>query len=425
MNQLQVSIINQFYPPDCAATGQLLEELATQLTNQNIKIQVITGQPGYYNWNQLAPKRETNPVISIRRSKTSRFWPLKWKGSRAINGMVFSLISALRLLKPSYRGELLLLTTEPPFLPMVGYFARKVFKCRYVCLIYDLYPDVAVQLNVLSANNWLTKIWNGINYQTWRNAQQVIVLSPNMKQYLIQKCPDIANKVTVIHNWADPNHIVPKPKSENPFAIEHDLVQPFTVLYSGNMGRCHDFETITAAVWELRNENVKFVFIGGGVKFNDCYQQLIQQWQLSNCLFLPFQDKNHLPNSLTACDLSLVTLSKDTEQLIAPSKLYGFLAAGRPVAAICQPHCYLSQLLEQAQCGKSFTNGDSIGLANYIRYLAAHPSNVKTMGEAARNYLENYFTPEIIAQQYANVLFKAANKTFSEQVITDDSFERL
>jgi len=410
MKQLQVSIINQFYPPDYAATGQLIEELATQLTHQNIKIQIITGQPGYHH-SDFALHRETNQLISIRRSRTSRLWPINWMGARAINSLIFSLISGVRLLKPSYRGDVILLTTEPPFLGILGYLAKKFFNSPYVCLIYDLYPDVAVQLNVLSDNHWLTKIWNWINYQIWKNAQQIIVLSPNMKQHILKKCPDIANQVTVIHNWANPNQIVPKPKSENPFAIQHHLVESFTVLYSGNMGRAHDFDTIMAAAWELRNEPIKFVFIGRGAKFNDCYHTIINQWQLTNCLFLPFQKKNNLSNSLTACDLALVTVSQNMEQLVAPSKLYGILAAGRPVAAICPDHCYLSQLLQEAYCGKSFTNGDSLCLANYIRFLAANPKKVQAMGKSARNYLENHFTPEHIAKQYANVLYQAAAKT--------------
>jgi len=411
MSQLKVSIINQFYPPDYAATGQLIEELAHQLSNQNIKIQILTGQPGYH-YSDFALPRETKQLISIRRSLTSRFWPINWIGARAINGLVFSLISGLRLLKRSYRGDVILVTTEPPFIPIIGYFVNKLFNCPYVCLIYDLYPDIAVQLNILSKHNWLTKIWNWINCQIWRNAKQVIVLSPNMKQYLTKKYPEIANKVTVIHNWANPNQIVPKPKSDNPFAIKNDLVEPFTVLYSGNMGRCHDFETITAAAWELRNEPVKFLFIGRGAKFDDCYNKVINQWQLTNCLFLPFQNKKDLPNTLTACDLSLVTVSQGMEELVAPSKLYGILAAGRPVAAICSSNCYLTELLQDANCGKSFTNGDSMGLANYIRFLAANPSQVQTMGKAARNYLETNFTSEEIAKQYANVFYNAASKNY-------------
>lgn len=399
----KVSIITQFYPPDYAATGQLIEELAKQLSQQKIQIQVITGQPAYGEQKTFAPSRESQTNLNVRRSLSSRLWPQSFHG-RVINGLLFCLFSALRLLKPSYRGDVLLLTTEPPYLLFLGYLAKLIFKIPYVCLLYDLYPDVAVSLNVISENHWLTRLWNWLNGKIWRNAQGVIVLSSTMKERIVAKCPDVADKITVIPNWSDPNYITPKPKTENPFAIKHNLVEPFTVLYSGNMGRCHDMETIMATAWELQDDLIQFVFIGGGAKYDHCYRTVIKEWGLNNCLFLPFQSKKDLPNSLTACDLSLVTISQGMEGLVVPSKLYGFLAAGKPVAAVCEQHSYLCEILQEAGCGQAFANGDSKGLANYIRFLATYPGKVKTMGQAGRYYLETHFTPEVVSKQYAQVL---------------------
>lgn len=400
----QVSIITQFYPPDHAATGQLIEELAQQLSSQKIEVKIITGQPAYgKNVQKQASRKENKNSVIIRRSLTSRIFPRCFWG-RIINGLLFCFYSLLRLSKPYYRGDILLLTTEPPYLLLVGYLGKILFKIPYVCLIYDLYPDIAINLNVLSESHWLSIFWNWLNLKIWHQAKGIIVLSNSMKQRLIAKDPSLMHKVTVIHSWCDPDYIKPKPKRDNPFAIKYDLVKPFTVLYSGNMGRCHDIETIMETVWLLKEEFVKFVFIGGGAQYETCQDKLTQEWGLTNCLFLPFQPKANLPNSLTACDLSLVTISQGMEGLVAPSKLYGILSAGRAVAAICPRESYLDQLLKDAGCGKAFVNGDSQGLAQYIGSLAANPNLVETMGCAGRHYLKTQFTPELIAKQYAKVL---------------------
>jgi len=159
-----------------------------------------------------------------------------------------------------------------------------------------------------------------------------------------------------------------------------------------------------AAIWKLKDDPIQFVFIGGGVKYEDCYQKAMQEWELKNCLFLPFQPKKDLPTSLTACDLSLVSIREGMEGLVAPSKLYGILAAARPVAAICEQNSYLCQILQEAGCGQSFVHGDSEGLVNYIRLLANHPDKAQAMGQAGRNYLMTNYTPKVIAQKYAEVL---------------------
>ena len=401
----KVSIVTQFYPPDYAATGQLIEELVNQLARLGMDIHIFTGQPGYAFQESAAPSVESSENIWIRRSRTSRMWPRRIRG-RAFNGLLFCIRAGLHLLKSASRGEMLLLTTEPPYLLILGYLAHLCFGAPYVCLLYDLYPDVAVELNVVPAHHWLVRFWNWLNCLIWKKASKVIVLSSTMKERITAKCPEIEEKIAVIHSWADPNWIKPIDKQDNWFAHEFNFVDKFTVLYSGNMGRCHDMDTILAAAEQLQNEPIEFVFIGSGAKRQACIDKA-RSLNLENCRFLPYQDKSNLPYSLTACDLSLVSVSSGMEGLVAPSKLYGILAAGRPVAVICAAGSYLRQLVSEAHCGKAFDNGDGAGLAEFIRGLAADSHLAKTLGNSGRRYLQSNFTPEIIARQYLKVLSPA------------------
>ncbi len=403
---VRLCIITQFYPPDYAATGQLIEELVTHLASQDLHVQIFTGQPGYAFQKNSAPVIERSEQVLIRRSRTSRLWPQRIRG-KALNGLLFCIRSGLHLLRISFNKDILLLTTAPPYLPILGYLASLVFGLPYVCLLYDLYPDVAVELNVVPAKHWLTQVWDTLNYFAWKNAKAIIVLSSTMKDRITAKCPDVEDKISVIHSWANPSWIVPLAKQDNWFAQEHDLVEKFTVLYSGNMGRCHDVETILDAACHLQKQPIQFVFIGGGAKRQDCIDRA-NELGLTNCLFLPYQDKKVLPYSLTACDLSLVSIASGMEGLIAPSKFYGSLAAGRPVVVICEPHSYLRQIVFEAGCGAAFNLGEGAALAEFIAHLATDPKLVTQMGDRGRRYLEANFTPEIIAKQYSQVLSATA-----------------
>jgi glycosyltransferase involved in cell wall biosynthesis len=129
-----------------------------------------------------------------------------------------------------------------------------------------------------------------------------------------------------------------------------------------------------------------------------------QKWGLENCLFLPYQPRDVLPFSLTACDLSLVTVEEGMSGIVAPSKLYSVLATGRPLGVICDSECFLRDLVEQIKCGVSFANGDSQGLADFIRQMARNPKLAKAMGRAGRHYLISQCTLETIADQYLSAL---------------------
>ncbi len=365
----------------------------------------LQGQPGYAFEKKDAPAVETRFGVRIKRSRTTQLWSKRIRG-KTINGVLFTLRAALYLISAARRRNTVLLTTAPPFLPVLGYLAHILFGLSYICVLYDLYPDIAVALDVVPKQHFLTRLWQAINRRVFRRATGIIVLSPAMKQQVAANYPQVAHKISVIHSWANTEKIVPLAKEDNWFARRHSLVKKFTVLYSGNMGRCHDIQTMLEAAKYLQHEPIQFVCIGGGAKREQLIAE-VKRLGLRNFLFLPYQKRQDLPLSLTACDLSLVSVDAGMESLVAPSKLYPALATGRPMAIICPQHSYLKQLIADSNCGQTFENGDSVGLAEYILKLSQDSVLAQNTGKAARKYVESYFTAEVISKQYYEVLLQA------------------
>ena len=75
----------------------------------------------------------------------------------------------------------------------------------------------------------------------------------------------------------------------------------------------------------------------------------VSELGIDSCLFLPYQARENLPFSLTACDVSIVSISEGMEGLVAPSKLYSALASGRPIASICPENSYLNEIFAEAK----------------------------------------------------------------------------
>jgi len=399
--RFELLIVTQFFPPDYAATGQLIYELSHQLSQQNIGVSIFTGQPGYAYQHSSAPRKEIDRQVKITRATFKQFGSTRIR-SKTLNGIIFTLRSAWYLLKNARQYDTVILTTAPPFLAVIGYIANLICKLDYICLIYDLYPDVVVELGVVAPQSAIAKLWHQINGLVWQRSQEIVVLSETMKQRITDRHPAIAKKTTVIHNWADPSWIKPIAKANNWFAQQYQIRDKFTVLYSGNLGHCHDMDTIINAA-KLLPEEIQFIFIGAGAKYQQC-QASVAEFGLNNCLFLPYQDRANLPYSLTACDLALVSIAPGLEGVVAPSKVYGIMAAGKAIAAICEPHSYLRPLIADAHCGKAIDNYRSEQLAEFISTLAANPDLAQNMGDAGRNYLKQHFTPQKIARQYVDVL---------------------
>ena len=146
--------------------------------------------------------------------------------------------------------------------------------------------------------------------------------------------------------------------SSDLFVQRHELHDRFTVIYSGNQGRCHDLTTLIDAAELLReNPSVLFLIIGSGAQHKELVGRA-EALNLPNVRFLPYQEADALPAVLAAADLAVVSLLANAEGQVAPSKLYGHLAAGSPLAVICSESSYLRREVARAGCGNSFRSGE-------------------------------------------------------------------
>jgi glycosyltransferase involved in cell wall biosynthesis len=425
---INLTLVNQFFPPDYAATGTLIKELAHNLKDYG-KIEVLTSRPSYPHVRGDIPHVEREDSLIVRRFKSGRTLP-KGIWNKAFAGILFFMKIATYLLKHTDNEKLILLTTAPPFLPLLGYLLNRLQKIRYVCLLYDLYPEVLVNLNVLKKNKlaagtWrifnITKIWNHLNRLTWEKAESIIVLSETMKEQLLSKHPDIEPKVFVISSWADTDEIVPISKQNNPLAIKYGLVDSFTVLYAGNMGLSDDLETLYKVIFQLKDKPMKdkpirFVFVGHGDN-RQWFEQSIYENDLGeNCLFLTDQSHENLPLLMTACDVSIVSIGTGMEGLLAPSELYPALASGRPLIGICAENSYLNEVFKFAHCGYTVRNGDYQGLIRYLYKLMRNPRLLQGLGLAGREYCHQHYDSRMISDYYLDVfqVLQSSGKSMSE-----------
>ncbi len=405
---MKVVILNQYYAPDVASTGHLLYELANDLSINGEDVDVITCRPSYgppETWQPCPRKERDASGVMVRRMLATRFSKDNMVG-RIVNSITFLVPLAARMMFRMKRGEVFLYTTNPPYLGVVGTMVGLVRRHRYVVLLHDAYPQMAVWVGKIRKGGLIDRTWHLLNKWMYRRAKQTIVLCEAAKDLVCDTYGIDPEKVHVIPNWADGEFLHPIDKADSPFAIEHDLVEPLTLLYSGNMGLYYDFDTILNAATLLRGEDVRFVFIGGG-GVRSRIEDEIEKRNLDNSMMFPHQPFDTLNESLNACDVSFVTIAKDIEGISFPSKLYTSLAVGKVIIAICEPHSSLRTIVEESGCGMWVELGDADGLVRAVRELAADPEKVRSMGRAARELFERDYTLQACARQYAKVLDKA------------------
>lgn len=379
--------VNRFFYPDHSATSQILSDLAFALA-KTFEVHVVASDGSYDGSFSGAPVEEVIAEVCIHRI------PQANRNRSNLAGRMLSYAGfyrgALRQLRSLVRpGDVVVAKTDPPLLSiLLGRLCRQR-GAQLVNWLQDVYPEVATALGVVPRPLAAPLVW--ARDRSLRDAAGNVVLSEGMAR-LVTEAGARPDTVRVIHNWCD-SAIQSVPHQVNPLWATWELQGKFVVGYSGNLGRAHEFETILGAAEALRDrQDIVFLLIGGGHGHKQLTQEVAARGLSERFLFKPYQSRDLLSQSLSASDVHWVSLRPELEGLIVPSKVYGILAAGRPVIAIGASDGEIARIVAAHTCGARIAPGDSAGLAILLRQLADEPGRVHAMGVSARACLDKHFT---------------------------------
>lgn len=362
-------LLNQFFAPDQAPTGQLLADVARALVAEGHSVRVVCSRVTYEPVDPVG--QHCLEQADIRRVGGLSFG--RNRASRVASYAAFFL-GALRYSVFGRRPDVILTLTTPPLLSLTGTLATLLRGARHVIWEMDVYPDVAVALGEFSPGGLLDRAVGALADFSRHRAASIIAIGPCMQQRLASRGISLAN-ITIAENWVDGSTISPRP---------FPVAGPVTLLYSGNLGHAHDSATIGEAMSQLTDPlHFRFVFAGGG-SGRKALEASCRARNALNAEFLPYQDPASFANRLGRCHLGLVTQKPETCGAVVPSKTYALMAAGRPFIFIGPAAATPARLIARFQCGWHVDPGDASGLVAMLELLAANPGRIQSAGQRAR-----------------------------------------
>lgn len=377
--------INQFFWPDSAATSQLLTDLLTQALRDGCRARVICAANRYAGDESVPP-----PSVAIHRCPALPF--VRGIAGRLISYLSFLASATVHGLRGPRPGAIVTLTT-PPGLAWVGTIIHTLRGARHYIWEMDVYPDIAFDLKVLPDSALLKRVLTWIFDLPRRRADGIIALGEDMKARLVAHgiAPE---KIWVCHNWADGGSIFPLPFPEG----------PLTVQYSGNFGLAHELATIRETIVHFANHpRFRFVFAGGG-KHQAALQTLCRESAIENVAFEPYCPREQLGAHLSEGHIGLVTQLPESLGTVVPSKVYGIMAAGRPVLYIGPAEATPARIVQEHRCGWHIDTNNVDAVIALLEHLAAHRDQVEAAGARSRQAFEQHYEREIAIARILDVL---------------------
>jgi glycosyltransferase involved in cell wall biosynthesis len=425
---MRVIFLNRYFYPDHSATSQMLSDLAFFMAGTGVEVCVVTSRQRYDDAAAILPARERIDGVDVHRVRTTRFGRDNLLG-RAADYATFYLAAGWRLWRIARAGDVVVAKTDPPLISVVAALVARRRGARLVNWVQDVFPEVAEALGVRALIGPQAGLLRWLRNWAFRSAAANVVLGERMAEVVARagaqtyrespkgissgararshRSPAPIGRIRVIPNWADMEAIRPVAIADNPLRREWGLEDKFVVCYSGNMGRVHEFDTILDAAQDLAGKaaSIVLLFIGGGAQ-RSMIEDEVRRRELPNVQFRPYQDRAGLSLSLGVGDVHLVSQRPEVEGYVFPSKLYGILAAGRPLVFIGDREGEIGALVEREDIGAAVRQGDAAGLAEQLLRLAGDAALREAMGARAR---------ALLCERYdKRIAFKAWLELFQE-----------
>ncbi|MFZ4732811.1 MAG: glycosyltransferase family 4 protein [Pirellulales bacterium] len=375
-------VISQVYPPDPAAVGQHIADVAAVMARRGWRVVVYTSARGYDDPTVRYPRRETRDGVDVRRLPLSSFG----KSGIAIRLLAQSLFLVQALFHGIWTRRLttVLVSTSPPFAGFAGCVIRWLRGVPFTWWVMDLNPDQMIMLGKIGPRSLPARVFDWINRRTLLAARDVIVLDRFIGARVLRKA-SVAGKMRIIPPWAPDELVDPVAHEANPFRDRHGLQGRFVVMYSGNHALTAPLDTLVAAARRLRDDDrLRFVFIGGGQR-KPAIDAWIDRERPPHVLSLPYQPFAEIRHSLSAADVHVVSLADEAVGIVHPCKIYGSLAFGRPVIVLSPRESYAADILDRQDVGWLIEHGDVDRLVDLLHRLAGgQAGDLTAMGRTAR-----------------------------------------
>jgi lipopolysaccharide/colanic/teichoic acid biosynthesis glycosyltransferase len=399
---MRVLFVTQYFPPETGAAPARALHFARALVRAGHEVRVVTGLPNH-------PSGEIRPEYRGVRRRTEelegitveRVWlhatPRKTPFTRLANHLSFAL-AALPVALSGPRPDAVLATTPPLFHGLTAWLAAKLHGAAFVNDCRDDWPHAAIALGEMRPGA-VARALEAVSRFFQSRSARILVVTPGMRKQLASRGFE-ERRLVFLPNGADTELFRPGP------ARPVRDGRPFTVIYAGTHGLVHGMDALLDAAARLRDENVRFRFVGDGVA-KEALRTRAAALGLDNVLFEP-----------SVAPAALVALLNDADAAVAttrgsvfagetiPVKIFDYLACGCPVVAAVRGDA--AGVVEASGGGLVVEPENGEGIAAAVRSLRDDPALAARLSAAGPAFVEREHSRRVLGAKLVAVLAEAS-----------------
>lgn len=390
-----ILLITDSYPPEIRSASHLMLELAEELNQRGYSVTVVTCWPQYN-----LDSENTQIFSEDMNEKNIRVIRMKHLPHHQVHFIVRGIAQLflpyffVRKIKQYVKTKVDAVIVYSPPLPLtlVGAWAKKKWKAKFILNVQDIFPQNAIDLGVLK-NKWVIRFFRYLEKWSYRKADIVTTHSESNRDLLVAHYPEVKEKCMVLHNWVDIHAHQENTTGKN-FRELFQLEDKFVAVFAGVIGPSQQLDILIEAASKVQDlSDLCFLIVGDGTEKKKL-EVMATERQLSNIVFKPFISREDYPALLAACDIGLVSLSAKNKTPVVPGKILGYMAAGLPIVAFLNKESDGHAIIRDARCGYSVVSDNLEAVIETIKKAYKTRDQRAVLGQNGLCYVKNHFSKE-------------------------------
>lgn len=378
----------------------IYQDLLRKFRNEDHDVTIVTPVERRKGISTNFSKKENVSILKVKTFNIQKTNIIeKGIGTLAIE---YQYLSAIKKHLADIKFDLVLYSTPPITFAKVIEFIKKRDHAKSYLLLKDIFPQNAVDMNMLKENSFLHRQFIRKEKKLYQISDTIGCMSSANADFVLRHNPEIEkSKVEV-----NPNTIEPKDfnySEEQKIAIRKKYGVPVdkkVLIYGGNLGKPQGLDFLLETIKATKIESIFFLIVGDGTEFSK-----VKDWFYKirpyNAKLLQRLPKDDYDQLLASCDVGLVFLDRKFLIPNFPSRLLSYLEMKMPVIAATDPNTDIGDIIEDANCGYKVIAGDQAEMQLKLKNL----SNVdlQTLGNNGYGLLQKEY---LVDKSYSLIIEK-------------------
>ena len=275
-------------------------------------------------------------------------------------------------------------------------YLSKLYHCKNIVEIRDLWPESIVEYGLASSKSLLIKLLYQAEKWIYTKANAVIFTMAGGKDYIIEKGWDSAHdgcvnlsKIYHINNGVDIDSFE---RNRIGNTIEDpDLADSASLklVYTGSIRRANNLDLILDTAKLVKDLSIKFLIWGDGDQLGRLRQRIADE-AIQNVVFKGKVEKQFVPNIVSQADVNFFVL-EDSPLFrfgLSLNKSFEYLAAGKPLIIVGDASY---SMVDEYHCGVHIRKTTAQDFAQAIEQITnlgkvAYDNMCKNARDAAKEY---------------------------------------